>query len=156
MPSKAATAHTDDGAIAFTRYYFETLLNAAYQAGNIQPLVLASDVNCVVCRSTVGDAATFALHGLRVQGGNVSVSGLKGMGTANNLTSVLLNYTSTKLLELNNDGSTAFSLPAANGTEIEVQLLWDSAAKTWRMRQIVNNPSAPPPATGSPSSTPAP
>jgi hypothetical protein len=157
-PPSAAKSHSADGAIAFTKYYFETLVNSAFSTGNVQPLALASDPNCTVCRATIGDAAYFTVTGTRGTGGTVSVSSLRVMSSANSLTSILLSYTSTKLSEVNTDGSTAFTAPGVTNAEVEVQVTWDSSTKAWRMREIVNNPSAPPPSssTSSPSSTPAP
>jgi hypothetical protein len=142
MP-KAAAAHTDDGAMAFAKYYFETLMNTAYQTGNVQPLAVASDANCVVCRSTVGDAAFFTVTGTRAQGGTVSVSGLKVIQSGDDLVSIMLAYSSEKLSEINIDGSTAYSTTAISNSPLEAQVLWNAATKGWRMRQIVNNPPSP-------------
>jgi hypothetical protein len=146
----AAGAHTDDGAIAFVKYYFETLINSAYTTGNVQPLALATDANCVVCRATIGDAAYFTVTGDRAQGGKVSVSSVKVVGSDSDQTTVSLSYSKDKLSEINPDGSTAFSTDAANGVSIRAQVKWDSGAKMWRMAQILNN------AAEEPTSTPTP
>lgn len=140
---KAATAHTDDGAVAFVKYYFETLVNAAYQTGNVQPLALGSDPNCVICRATIGDAAYFTVTGTRAQGGTVSVSSLTVSSSGDNLVSVMLSYSSDKLAEINVDGSTAYTTPAVSASPLEAQVLWNAPTKGWRMRQIVNNPTSP-------------
>jgi uncharacterized protein DUF6318 len=140
---KAATAHTDDGAVAFVKYYFDTLVNAAYQTGNVQPMALASDPNCVICRATIGDAAYFTVTGTRAQGGTVSVASLTVSSSGDNLVSVMLSYSSDKLSEINVDGSTAYTTPAVGGSPLEAQVLWNAPTKGWRMRQIVNNPTSP-------------
>jgi hypothetical protein len=148
MP-KDATAHTDDGAMAFVKYYFETLVNSAYQTGNVQPLALASDPNCAICRATIGDAAYFTVTGTRAQGGTVTVSSLKVISSGGDLTSITLSYSSAKLSEINVDGSTAYTAAAISDSPLEAQVQWNSSAKGWKMRQIVNNPT-------SPSATPTP
>jgi hypothetical protein len=140
---KAATAHTDDGAVAFVKYYFQSLVNAAYQTGNVQPLALASDPNCVICRATIGDAAYFTVTGTRAQGGNVAVSSLTVSSSGDNLVSIMLTYNSDKLSEINVDGSTAYTTPAVSDSPLEAQVLWNVPTKGWRMRQIVNNPTSP-------------
>lgn|GEM_PF-6342704 len=155
-PPSAAFQHTDDGALAFVRAYFETLLNDAYRAGQVQELAIFSDPNCVVCRATIGDIAYFAATGTRAEGGTVSVSALKVAGSSPDLTTITLAYSAAKLSEINLDGSTAYSTPGTQNQSIYVQVQYDSQNKRWVMRQIINKPLQSPTASPSASATASP
>jgi hypothetical protein len=137
MPD-AALQHTDAGAIAFVQFYFGTILNDAYAQGDVRRLVSVSDPNCVVCRATVGDIAFFAAQGDRAQGGRVSVTGLKVAESNTEVTSINLTYSADKLSELNQDGSTAYSVPARTGVEFIAQVQWNADTNSWRMTQILD------------------
>lgn len=139
-PPTVATQRTDAGSAAFVRYYFETLLNNAYQSGNISLIALVSDANCVICRATIGDIAYFAANGTHVQGGRVSVDAVRVAHSAPELTTITMSYSVEKLAELNRDGSTAYDTPAVNNQDIVAQVQWDAVANAWRMRQIINKP----------------
>lgn len=134
----AALKHTDDGAIAFVQFYFGTILNDAYAQGDVKRLVSVSDPNCVVCRATVGDIAFFAAQGDRAQGGKVSISGVKIAESNSEVTSINLAYSAEKLAELNQDGSTAYSVAARTGIEFIAQVQWDAEKNSWRMTQILD------------------
>jgi hypothetical protein len=137
MPD-AALKHTDDGAIAFVNFYFGTILNDAYAQGDVKRLVSVSDPNCVVCRATVGDIAFFAAQGDKAQGGKVSISGVKVAESNTEVTSINLSYSAEKLNELNQDGSTAYSVAARTGIEFIAQVQWDANKSSWRMTQILD------------------
>jgi len=137
MPD-AALKHTDDGAVAFVQFYFGTILNEAYARGDVKRLVSVSDPNCVVCRATVGDIAFFAAQGDTAQGGKVSVAGVKIAESNTEVTSINLTYSAEKLAELNQDGSTAYSVPARTGIEFIAQVQWDADKNSWRMTQILD------------------
>ncbi|MGQ0467447.1 MAG: DUF6318 family protein [Sporichthyaceae bacterium] len=133
----SATKKSDEGAKAFAKYYFETVINEAYVQGKVDKLVEMSDPKCVVCRATVGDIAYFTIARQAAQGGKVSVSGLK-IEQSGDLTTVKLTYAQEKLLYKNLDGSTAYSVDARSGQVLFVQLTWDAAANSWKARQIVD------------------
>jgi hypothetical protein len=139
-PPTVATQRTDAGAVAFVSYYFETLLNNAYQSGNVSLIALVSDPNCVVCRATIGDVAYFAATGTHAAGGRVSVALVKVAHSAPELTTITMSYSVEKLTELNRDGSTAYDTAALTNQDIVVQVQWDAAANAWRMRQIIDKP----------------
>jgi Family of unknown function (DUF6318) len=137
MPD-AALKHTDDGAVAFVQFYFGTILNEAYAQGDVKRLVSVSDPNCVVCRATVGDIAFFAAQGDRAQGGRVTVTGVKVAESNSEVTSINLTYSAEKLSELNQDGSTAYSVVARSGIDFIAQVQWNADSNTWRMTQILD------------------
>jgi hypothetical protein len=134
----AATKHTDDGAVAFVQFYFGTILNDAYAQADVKRLVSVSDPNCVVCRATVGDIAFFAAQGDKAQGGKVTVSNVKVAESNSAVTSISLSYSTEKLNELNQDGSTAYSVAARSGVEFIAQVQWDVNKGAWRMTQILD------------------
>lgn len=137
MPD-AALQHTDAGAVAFVQFYFGTILNDAYAQGDVRRLVSVSDPNCVVCRATVGDIAFFAAQGDRAQGGKVTISNVKVAESNSEVTSINLTYAADKLNELNQDGSTAYSVAARSGVEFIAQVQWDADKNSWRMTQILD------------------
>jgi hypothetical protein len=134
----AAAKHTDDGAVAFVQFYFTTILNDAYQQADVKRLVSVSDPNCVVCRATVGDIAFFAAQGDRAQGGKVTVSNVKVAESNSAVTSINLTYSAEKLNELNQDGSTAYSVAARSGVEFIAQVQWNVNKGAWQMTQILD------------------
>jgi len=134
----AATKHTDDGAVAFVQFYFGTILNDAYQQADVKRLVSVSDPNCVVCRATVGDIAFFAAQGDKAQGGKVTVSNVKVAESNSAVTSLNLTYSAEKLSELNQDGSTAYSVAARTGIEFIAQVQWNVNKGAWQMTQILD------------------
>lgn len=137
MPD-AALQHTDAGAVAFVQFYFGTILNDAYAQGDVKRLVSVSDPNCVVCRATVGDIAFFAAQADRAQGGKVTVSKVTVAESNSEVTSINLTYAADKLNELNQDGSTAYSVAARAGVEFIAQVQWDADKNSWRMTQILD------------------
>lgn len=130
----AATKNTDAGAEAFTKYYFESVLNNAYSTGNIATLIKYSDPQCIICRATVGDIASAWARG-KSEGGQVTLSSLD-VSKASNLTNVELKLSKTRYVELV-DGKNVFSTPAQNALSFLVQLEWDSDDKSWQVREIV-------------------
>jgi hypothetical protein len=137
MPD-AATKHTDDGAIAFVTFYFNRILTDAYAQADVKRLVSVSDPNCVVCRATVGDIAFFAAQNDKPQGGAVTVTGVKVAESNSEVTSINLTYAAAKLAELNQDGSTAYSVAARTGVDFIAQVQWDAEKNSWRMTQILD------------------
>ncbi|HEY3604888.1 MAG TPA: DUF6318 family protein [Sporichthyaceae bacterium] len=137
MPD-AALKHTDDGAVAFVQFYFNTILTDAYAQGDVKRLVSVSDPNCVVCRATVGDIAFFAAQNDKPQGGVVTVTAVKVAESNSNVTSLNLTYAAAKLAELNQDGSTAYSVAARTGIDFIAQVQWDVNKNSWRMTQILD------------------
>lgn len=133
-----ATAKTDEGAKAFAKYYFETVVNEARVQGKLDKLVEVSDANCVVCLATVGEIAYFTLARQAAQGGTVSVSGLKVSNSSPEVTTVELTYQTQKLTYKNLDGSTAYSVPSRDGVVFYVQMQWDPTINGWKVRQIVD------------------
>lgn len=137
MPD-AALKHTDDGAIAFVQFYFNTILTDAYAQADVKRLVSVSDPNCVVCRATVGDIAFFAAQNDKPQGGAVTATALKVAESNSEVTSINLTYAAAKLAELNQDGSTAYSVAPRSGVDFIAQVQWDAEKGSWRMTQILD------------------
>jgi hypothetical protein len=137
MPD-AALKHTDDGAIAFVQFYFNTILTDAYAQADVKRLVSVSDPNCVVCRATVGDIAFFAAQNDKPQGGAVTVTAVKVAESNSEVTSINLTYSAAKLAELNQDGSTAYSVAPRSGVDFIAQVQWDVEKGSWRMTQILD------------------
>lgn len=137
MPD-AALQHTDAGAVAFVQFYFNTILTDAYAQGDVKRLVSVSDPNCVVCRATVGDIAFFAAQNDKPQGGAVTATAVKVAESNSEVTSINLTYAAAKLAELNQDGSTAYSVNARSGIDFIAQVQWDADHNTWRMTQILD------------------
>jgi hypothetical protein len=133
----AATKNSDAGAEAFAKWYCESVINPAYSTGNISAMVKYSDPKCIVCRATVGDIATAWARG-KVQGGQVSVSGLDATKASDTLTNVELKYSKTRYVEVDGSGTNVFSAPAQTGLDIVVQLTYSAKEKTWLVREIVN------------------
>jgi hypothetical protein len=148
----AATKNSDAGAEAFAKWYFESVINPAYSTGNISTMVKYSDPKCIVCGATVGDIATAWARG-KVQGGQVSVSGLDATKASDTLTNVELKYSKTRYVEVDGSGNNVFSTPAQTGLDIVVQLTYSAKEKTWLVREIVNQ-AARGVKTASPSPTP--
>jgi hypothetical protein len=134
----AALKHTDDGAIAFVQFYFNTILTDAYAQADVKRLVSVSDPNCVVCRATVGDIAFFAAQNDKPQGGAVTVTAVKVAESNTEVTSINLTYSAAKLSELNQDGSTAYSVNPRSGVDFIAQVQWDADKGSWRMTQILD------------------
>lgn len=132
-----ATKLTDDGAQAFAKYYFESVLNNAYSTGNIASLIKYSHPQCIVCRATVGDIASAWARG-KVDGGQVTISEVKATKANDNLYNVEFKYSKTRYVEVDGSGKTLFSSPAQNGLDILLQLQWSPDAKQWQAREIVN------------------
>ncbi|HUR73044.1 MAG TPA: DUF6318 family protein [Sporichthya sp.] len=150
----AATKLTDAGAEAFAKYYFESVLNGAYSTGNISALVKYSHPLCIVCRATVGDIATAWARG-KVDGGQVTVTGLDATKANDNLYNVKFKYSKTRYVEVDSSGKNVFSTPAQSNLDITLQLQWDADQKMWQAREIVTRQlQGSPGATASPSSTP--
>jgi hypothetical protein len=100
-------------------------------------MVKYSDPKCIVCRATVGDIATAWARG-KVQGGQVSVSGLDASKASDTLTNVELKYSKTRYVEVDSSGNNVFSTPAQTNLDIVVQLTYNTKDKTWLVREIVN------------------
>jgi serine/threonine protein kinase len=68
----AATAQTGDGAIAFARYWFDTLNHAA-ASGDTSPLAAASSPNCRPCAAAVTSLGEVHANGRSTRGGTYTV-----------------------------------------------------------------------------------
>jgi hypothetical protein len=104
----------------------------------VKRLVSVSDPNCVVCRATVGDIAFFAAQNDKPQGGAVTVTAVKVAESNSEVTSINLTYSAAKLSELNQDGSTAYSVNPRSGVDFIAQVQWDADKGSWRMTQILD------------------
>ena len=149
----AATKLTDAGAEAFSKYYMESLLNSAYTTGNIGSLVKYSHPLCIVCRASIGDIATAWARG-KVDGGQVTITGVKATKANDNLYNVAFKYSKTRYIEVDRDGKNVFSTPAQNNLDITLQLQWNSGEKMWQVREIVTRQLAGKGAGASPAPTP--
>jgi hypothetical protein len=149
----AATKLTEAGAEAFSKYYMESLLNNAYTTGNIGTLVKYSHPLCIVCRASIGDIATAWARG-KVDGGQVTITGLKASKANDNLYNVAFKYSKTRYIEVDGSGKNVFSTPAQNNLDITLQLQWNSADKMWQVREIVTRQLQGKTATASPAPTP--
>ena len=149
----AATKLTEAGAEAFSKYYMESLLNNAYTTGNIGTLVKYSHPLCIVCRASIGDIATAWARG-KVDGGQVTITGLKATKANDNLYNVAFKYSKTRYVEVDKDGKSVFSTPPQNNLDITLQLQWSSSEKMWQVREIVTRQLQGRGAAASPSPTP--
>lgn len=126
---EAARQQTPAGAEAFVRHWF-TLLNYAYQSGEVDPFLATASEACRTCAALAGTVTAVYQRGNRISGGEITVkdisaANIKQAGT----TIVTALFGAAELQEVSADGA-IIEIIEADGGDVSylLDVYWQDSA----------------------------
>jgi hypothetical protein len=139
-PSAPPTAkqRSEPGAVAFVRYWFQTL-DYATQTGDIGPLTKASDPDCQACEAALTIVRQSYSDGGYLQGGTYTVRSITNENFAMDDRPLLsVSFDRSSRSGFGPDGQVRNSLPAAAFVTCQLTLAWDE--DTWKVASVIGDP----------------
>jgi Family of unknown function (DUF6318) len=136
---EAAKKNTPKGAEAFTRYFFASI-NHAFATGRTDGLLQATAPTCEICRATIGDVHYAYARG-QIRGGQLSIQKMGPAKKVGPYTNRVVTYSEAKYEEIGRDGKLLYSVPAKEGFQLVVKLVWTGTG--WQVAQLSRHGKAP-------------